>query len=583
MNENVGRIEYDARINTSHLKSDARDVDKEMSTVGDSSSEAADRGNKAFSRFAKVGLGATLAAVTAVGVAVISNLGDAIKRVDTLANSTRTFANMGFAADDVAKAMEDLKSSILGLPTPLDAAVSGVQLIASSIGDVGKSQKIFSALNNAILGFGGSADDVTGTIRQLSQAFAGGRIDGETFNSLLDNNLGPALNAIAKQMGVTSTALKEGLSDGTISIGAFQDALIEMNTKGGGGLKSFEQIAKDSTSGIETGFSNMNTAITRGIADIIEKVGSAEISSTIASVGVAFEAILKGIGDAVTIAKYAFDTFFEVLKPAIDYIKQNQQMWEVLKVSLMAIGAIILVLVLTVGVLLVAAFVAISAAIQVAIFIVERIIEAIIAFGQGIANVVVGLNNFGNTVAIVFAGIWNTITSIFGRLVGFFGDVWNRIVGLFSSVGTTVGNAIGNAFKSTINGVISGAVNIINGFINAINGAIDVINNIPGVKIGRLGTLPIPQLATGGIVSSPTLAMIGEGSESEAVIPLSKLDEMINTGDGGNSSKIEVNISMSGIMSRSKSDERDIAKSFIKRINEELKSKGKPIIGGGAI
>lgn len=38
--------------------------------------------------------------------------------------------------------------------------------------------------------------------------------------------------------------------------------------------------------------------------------------------------------------------------------------------------------------------------------------------------------------------------------------------------------------------------------------------------------LSVPMLAEGGIVSKPTLAMIGEGGESEAVIPLSKLGQV---------------------------------------------------------
>ena len=46
-----------------------------------------------------------------------------------------------------------------------------------------------------------------------------------------------------------------------------------------------------------------------------------------------------------------------------------------------------------------------------------------------------------------------------------------------------------------------------------------------GLSIGN-----IPTLAQGGIVTRPTLAMIGEGGESEAVIPLSKLGSM---GAGG--------------------------------------------------
>jgi len=55
----------------------------------------------------------------------------------------------------------------------------------------------------------------------------------------------------------------------------------------------------------------------------------------------------------------------------------------------------------------------------------------------------------------------------------------------------------------------------------------DTYRKLTDTPIKDLG---IPMLATGGIVSNPTLAMIGEGQEAEAVLPLSKLEELINRG-----------------------------------------------------
>lgn len=40
-------------------------------------------------------------------------------------------------------------------------------------------------------------------------------------------------------------------------------------------------------------------------------------------------------------------------------------------------------------------------------------------------------------------------------------------------------------------------------------------------------------MATGGIVTAPTLSLIGEGRESEAVLPLSKLEQLLGSVSGG--------------------------------------------------
>lgn len=254
---------------------------------------------KNFSNTSMAALGAIAGvaqAVTSKAIDAISDsVGTAIKRVDTLNNSTRVFANMGFAAGDVKTSMDALKTSILGLPTPLDSAVRGMQMIASSTGDIKKSQQVFSALNDAIIGFGGSADMVENSVLQLSQAFSNGRIDAQTWNSMMQSGLGPTLNAIAKQMNITTGALKDGLSSGNISVKQFQDALVTLDTKGGGGLKSLQQIAHDATAGIGTGIENAKTAIARGMANILQSIGSENISKAITSIGDFFEKLLTKV------------------------------------------------------------------------------------------------------------------------------------------------------------------------------------------------------------------------------------------------------------------------------------------------
>ena len=159
-------------------------------------------------------------------------------------------------------------------------------------------------------------------------------------------------------------------------------------------------------------------------------------------------------------------------------------------------------------------------------------------------------------------------TDAWNAMIGFFSWIWNGIVGIFTSIGTAVGNAVGGAFKGVVNSIIGFAEGTINTFIRGINGAISVINAIPGVNIPRLHSLYIPRMATGGVVTSSTLANIGEGKYNEAVIPLGQspqfrsMKEDIaqavidglnanrnegNEGIPGQYRKIEVDLSFGGI------------------------------------
>lgn len=212
---------------------------------------------------------------------ISGSVDDAIKRVDTLNNATRSFENMGFSAGKTKKAMTDLDNAITGLPTSIDSAVRQTQLLAASTGDIDKSTKIYKAMNDGILGFGGSADMVENAVTQLSQAFSNGKVDAETWNSMINSGMGPALNALAKKMGITAGQLKTDLSSGKISVKDFQDALIDLDNKGGGGMKSLAQIAKDSTKGIGTSWTNFKTSITRTIAAVMDALAKAGLTDMI--------------------------------------------------------------------------------------------------------------------------------------------------------------------------------------------------------------------------------------------------------------------------------------------------------------
>lgn len=144
-----------------------------------------------------------------------------------------------------------------------------------------------------------------------------------------------------------------------------------------------------------------------------------------------------------------------------------------------------------------------------------------------------------------FSEAWTAVKNTFSGVGTFFDGVWSTIKGKFSSIGTMVGDAIGGAFKSVINGVLRTVENTINKGIGFINSAIGAINKLPGVKIGTIGRVDLPQLAEGGYVkkNTPQLAVIGDNRhQGEVVAPEDKLEEMaekaVRAAGGGNNAEI---------------------------------------------
>ena len=74
---------------------------------------------------------------------------------------------------------------------------------------------------------------------------------------------------------------------------------------------------------------------------------------------------------------------------------------------------------------------------------------------------------------------------------------------------------------------------------------IGLISATSAVQLATILGQEYTGLATGGIVSQPTKALVGEGGEKEAIMPLSKLDEYVNREEKGNITII-VNVSGKG-------------------------------------
>ena len=157
------------------------------------------------------------------------------------------------------------------------------------------------------------------------------------------------------------------------------------------------------------------------------------------------------------------------------------------------------------------------------------------------------------------------------------GDAWDFIkklvddpIGTFTDVGTGItelfeGLTLGDIIKAPLNTLIGG----INAAFSAVDFSISIPDWVPvfgGESYNiNLSDWKIPQLAKGGIVNSPTLAMIGEDGP-EAVVPLSQRNNPGGVGMGGGT--VNVTVNASGITDRT--DKRALAREIGNMIQQEM-------------
>ncbi|MCX8125331.1 MAG: hypothetical protein N3F66_14375, partial [Spirochaetes bacterium] len=155
-------------------------------------------------------------------------------------------------------------------------------------------------------------------------------------------------------------------------------------------------------------------------------------------------------------------------------------------------------------------------------FIAPIINWMIVDFGPTIANVInLAIDVFGSLLAGVIdiaKGLFKTLGGIVDFIVGVFTGNWKK-------AWEGVRDVFGGIFDSLV-GLIKVPLNLI---IDAINFVIRGLNKlsitipdwVPGLggKTWGINIPSIPKLAKGGIIDSPTVAMIGEAGP-EAVVPL---------------------------------------------------------------
>lgn len=175
---------------------------------------------------------------------------------------------------------------------------------------------------------------------------------------------------------------------------------------------------------------------------------------------------------------------------------------------------------------------------------------AVILVIKNFDKIKAGAAKLGSWIKTGLGGLIDFFKMLGSAIVGGLQLAWEDLKKLGSGIWSglqTLGSNIGSLFSGIWEGLKSGLKGFINFFIKGINTLIGGANKlsftapewVPGLGGKTIGfNLPtIPLLAKGGIATGPTLAMVGEGREHEAILPLSKLQNLIQrakgTGGGG--------------------------------------------------
>jgi tape measure domain-containing protein len=316
---------------------------------------------------------------------------------------------------------------------------------------------------------GGSVQESASAMRQLSQAFNKGKLDGDEFRSIMEN--APALQrAFAQSLGVSTGELMRMSKAGELTLPKLITALQEAGP-------SIRAAFGDSLPLISEGFTYLGNAVTRFLGQLNEATGF--------SLG--FYNAMKFIGDNLGI----------------------------LGVALAGIGAAVLV---AFGPAAISAVVGFGAAVMLALGpigwiagAIAAVVAAIYVWGDSwkvtadgitvLDYIRAALEIVGEYVGVVakfigdaFRVAWNFLVETWGTIAEFFGSNFGTVMGTAqSAVGTVVGVWVGGyyaivaafealppallaIFQLAMNGAIQVVQDGLNGIIGAINSVLEAIS-----------------------------------------------------------------------------------------------------------
>lgn len=454
---------------------------------------------------ASLGAGAALKGFLDAGVAA-ERTG---KTIQALAGSYKEVAGVNKIASDAAKEFG------LGQTTAAKSVADlygRLRPMGVSLEDIGAT---FNGINKAAGLMNLTAADTEGVMLQLSQAMGSGKLQGDELRSVMERL--PAVGqAVAKVMGVSVGEIKQLGADGKITTDIIIKAMGELNKlkpPPPDAVKLYTAAVEDLQTSIGTkllpvftpflqsltGLINAFSALPQPLQNVVVGIGG--LVAVLALVAAPLGFLISGIGSLMTALAAAkigglIAGWAAVAAPAIGAIS----------------AAFTGLLTFLTGTFVPALLAIFSGPAGWTVLAVAAVVAMAIAFRKPLGDFVKWLWNWGEPIRNFWKNLWDGTVKLAGNAV-------QAIKSVFISIGAVI--------KGALNGVLRGIFNAVNGAINNINSLIGRANalsaKVKGPQLPTLPTLSVPQFAKGGVVSGPTLAMVGEGGEPEYIIPASKM------------------------------------------------------------
>lgn len=280
------------------------------------------------------------------------------------------------------------------------------------------------------------------------------------------------------------------------------------------------------------------TRIIQAITPILKK-GISMIPGIIAGIKNGIASITPMIEQAIPIVQQAFDGIKSAIESMMPYIQQIIDaaipMFQSIGAAIMPIATTIAtqvfpviqqvaqLLLSTLAPIIASIYNTITALMPVIVPLVQSTYtmlsalfqNVLIPIGTFISGVLVTyIQNILTVLTPVISGIITALTGVMDFLTGVFTGNWEQAWQGIEKIFSGIWESMKAIVKTVINAIIDG----INGVIKGINGVAGAIGDAIGVNI-KIPTIPKLAFAEGGTVTSPTVALVGEGGEPETIIP----------------------------------------------------------------